>query len=100
MACKRPRARLKTVHRAPPQELDHTAATLASMETSHATLGRAKDEYGGQHASLKTSRGLLGVLNWQSKSVRRGRELEPYSLVAARELNRCLSLALSAALKG
>lgn len=50
------------------EEINHTSATLATMEVSHHRLRRTKDEYGTQHASLRKSKGLLGVLDWQNKS--------------------------------
>lgn len=52
------------------EELEHTSATLAAMEQSHGQLGRTRDEYHGQHRHLRRSRGLLGTLSWQAKSVR------------------------------
>lgn len=52
------------------EELDHTSATLAAMEQSHGALGKTRDEYTGQHRHLRRSKGLLGTLNWQAKSVR------------------------------
>lgn len=54
------------------EELEHTSATLAAMEASHTALGRTRDEYHGQHRKLRQSKGLLGTLNWQAKSVSRG----------------------------
>lgn len=51
------------------EELEHTSATLAAMEASHAALGRTRDEYHGQHRKLRKSKGLLRTLNWQNKSV-------------------------------
>lgn len=51
------------------EELEHTSATLAAMEASHTALGRTRDEYHGQHRKLRRSKGLLGTLNWQNKSV-------------------------------
>jgi hypothetical protein len=54
------------------EELEHTSATLAAMEASHAGLGKTRDEYHGQHRQLKRSKGLLGALNWQAKSVSGG----------------------------
>ncbi len=54
------------------EELDHTSATLAAMEASHASLAKTRSEYQGQHGRLKRSKGLLGTLNWQAKSVRLG----------------------------
>ncbi|PRW56334.1 ATP-dependent zinc metalloprotease FTSH mitochondrial [Chlorella sorokiniana] len=50
------------------EELEHTSATLAAMEASHAQLGKTKDEYHGQHRHLRKSKGLLGTLDWQAKS--------------------------------
>ncbi|KAL4420075.1 hypothetical protein ABPG77_004340 [Micractinium sp. CCAP 211/92] len=50
------------------EELEHTSATLAAMEASHAALGRTRDEYHGQHRKLRKSKGLLRTLNWQNKS--------------------------------
>jgi hypothetical protein len=50
------------------EELEHTSATLAAMDASHARLGQTRDEYGGQHGLLKRSRGLLTVINWQQRS--------------------------------
>lgn len=41
------------------QELEHTSATLAALETSSATLKDAHDEYGGQRARIKQSHKLL-----------------------------------------
>eukprot|EP00887_Chlorella_sp_A99_P001434 scaffold8.g1434.t1 len=50
------------------EELSHTAATLAAMETSHATLGATRDEHGRQHGHLRKSKGLLAALSWQNRS--------------------------------
>lgn len=38
------------------------------METSHTQLANTRNEYVGQHAILKRSRGLLRMLNWQNRS--------------------------------
>lgn len=50
------------------QEIEHTSTTLAAMETSHAQLAKTRNEYAGQHAILRRSRGLLRTLNWQNRS--------------------------------
>ena len=50
------------------EELSHTSATLAAMETSHAQLGKTREEYLTQHGHLRRSKGLLGTLSWQSRS--------------------------------
>jgi hypothetical protein len=48
------------------QELEHTSATLAALETSSATLKDANDEYGSQRARIKQSHKLLTKMHRSS----------------------------------
>ena len=52
------------------EELDHTSTTLATMDASHAQLGKTRNQYLDQHGLLYRSKGLLRTLYWQNKSER------------------------------
>ena len=48
------------------QELQHTSATLAAMETSDSTLRAANKEYGNQRGTIKQSHQLLRTMKVNS----------------------------------
>ncbi|KAL6773922.1 SEC20 [Auxenochlorella protothecoides x Auxenochlorella symbiontica] len=57
---------LKRARQVLAEELQHTSATLAALDSSHGQLRGARDEYVGQAPLLKRSRRLLRTINWQS----------------------------------
>lgn len=63
---------LKRARQVLAEELQHTSATLAALDSSHGQLRGARDEYVGQAPLLKRSRRLLRTINWQSNLVRSG----------------------------
>ncbi len=53
-------------HCCPLQELQHTSATLAAMETSETTLKAANKQYKDQRGTIKQSQGLLRTMRVNS----------------------------------